>query len=121
MKSTIVLRPIPAVMLVAGVVAGAGSASAASKHSYAGPTEQSPYGPVQVTIVVTAKKITDVKATVHPSEFPSQRIEGNALPILRREVLKAQSSKVSIVSGATETSKAYITSLKGALKKAHMK
>jgi uncharacterized protein with FMN-binding domain len=57
---------------------------------------------------------------VHPPEPPSQAIESKALPILKSEVLKAQSAKIHAVSGATITSTAYIKSLKGALKKAHM-
>jgi uncharacterized protein with FMN-binding domain len=41
------------------------------------------------------------------------------LPIaLKQEVLKAQSSKIDEVSGATETSDAYIQSLQSAIKKA---
>ena len=41
-----------------------------------------------------------------------------AEPILRAEVLAAQSADVSMVSGATYTSRAYLTSLQSALDQA---
>jgi uncharacterized protein with FMN-binding domain len=96
-----------------------GTALAAAKV-YKGPSVAEQFGPVQVTIYVTGKKITNVKATVHTSDPASTAIANHALPVLKKEVLKAQSAKIHAVSGATEISKAYIKSLKGALKKAHM-
>jgi uncharacterized protein with FMN-binding domain len=119
MKRSTIIRPIPAIMITAGAALHAGGASAATQ-TYKGPTESSRFGPVQVSIVVSGKKITNVKASAHTSGSPSQAIESHALPILRSEVLKAQSAKIHVVSGATETSTAYINSLKGALKKAHL-
>lgn len=121
MKRSTMLRPIPAIIVTAGAALGSGSAMAAAKHTYAGPSTPSQWGPIQVSIVVKGKKITNVKWVAHPSEPPSQGIEGHALPILRAEVLKAQSANIQAVSGATITSNAFITSLKGALKKAHLK
>jgi len=121
MKRSTVVRPLPIVILTAGAALHGGIASAAAaKHTYAGPSTPSQWGPVQVSIVVKGKKITNVKYVVHPPEPPSQAIESHALPILRQEVLKAQSARIQAVSGATITSTAFITSLKGALKKAHM-
>jgi uncharacterized protein with FMN-binding domain len=120
MKRSTISRPIPAILITAGAVLHPGSASAATSHTYKGPSVGSIWGPVEVDLVVTGKKITNVKAITHPPEPPSQAIEAHALPILRKEVLKAQSAKIHAVSGATITSTAYIKSLKGALKKAHM-
>ena len=40
--------------------------------------------------------------------------------ILKREVLKAQSAKVQYVSGASDTSEAYKSSLQSAITKAHL-
>ena len=119
MKRSTIYRPIPAIIITAGAALNAGSAAAAAKI-YKGPAVSSTWGPVQVIITLKGKKITNVKAVVHPPEPPSQAIESHALPILKSEVLKAQSAKINAVSGATITSTAYIKSLKGALKKAHM-
>jgi uncharacterized protein with FMN-binding domain len=119
MKRLSIFRPVPAIMITAGAALQAGSASAAAQ-TYKGPPVSSTWGPVQVSIVVNGKKIINVKVSVHPSESPSQSIESHALPLLRSEVLKAQSAKIHSVSGATILSTAYIKSLKGALKKAHM-
>jgi uncharacterized protein with FMN-binding domain len=55
-----------------------------------------------------------------PDSARGQFIDERAIPILRGETLKAQSAHIDIVSGATQTSQAYIQSLKGALKKAHL-
>jgi FMN-binding protein len=49
----------------------------------------------------------------------SQFIMSQSLPILRQEFLKAQSSKIQMVSGATLTSRAFVRSLQSALLKAH--
>jgi uncharacterized protein with FMN-binding domain len=42
------------------------------------------------------------------------------VPILKREVLSAQSANIHAVSGATLTSNAYKQSLRNALSKAHL-
>ena len=93
-------------------------AATATKVTYKGPTEDMRWGTVQVSIVVKSKKITNVKATVQIHTGRSQFINENALPQLKQEVLDAQSTAVDTVSGATDTSGAYITSLQSAVKKA---
>ncbi|HZT96818.1 MAG TPA: FMN-binding protein [Chloroflexota bacterium] len=91
----------------------------AKAKAYKGPVVNMQWGPVQVTVYISGKRITNVKATA-PMERPqSNQINSIALPALRSEVLKAQSGKIHVLSGATMTSKAYIKSLHGALKKAH--
>ena len=50
----------------------------------------------------------------------SVEISNYAAPILRQEVLSAQSAKVSSVGGATYTSQGYVTSLQSALNKANL-
>jgi FMN-binding domain len=50
----------------------------------------------------------------------SQYIMSQALPLLRQEFLAAQSANVQMVSGATDTSQAFIQSLQSALLKAHV-
>jgi uncharacterized protein with FMN-binding domain len=78
------------------------------------------WGPVTVRIRVSGKRIVNVGATL-PTERPRSRtINDHAGPILRSEVLRAQSARIHAVSGATMTSQAYIKSLGSALGKAHL-
>jgi uncharacterized protein with FMN-binding domain len=86
---------------------------------FKGPTEDTRHGPVQVSIVVKSKKIVNVKASIAPDEDGrSPFLQSRAVPLLKQEVLTAQSAKIDEVSGATETSDAYIQSLQSAIKKA---
>ncbi|MCY0905387.1 FMN-binding protein [Arthrobacter sp. H14-L1] len=49
----------------------------------------------------------------------SAQISNYAAPVLRSEVLAAQSAAVQSISGATLTSEGYLTSLQAALDTAH--
>ena len=76
------------------------------------------WGPVQVEVTVAGGKITDVQ----PLEVPydngrSQEINNYAVPILRQEIIDAQSAQIDTVSGATYTSGGYRDSLQSALDK----
>ncbi len=85
-----------------------------------GAVEGTPYGPVQVRVTLAAGRITDVTAIQHPTEEQrSQEINAMALPLLRSEVLSAQSSRIDAVSGATYTSEGFVASLQSALDVAH--
>ena len=82
---------------------------------------QTQFGPVQVAIVVANGKITDVKSLQLTNEGGrSVEISNYAAPILRKEVLAAQSAKVNSVGGATYTSDGYLTSLQSALDQAKL-
>ncbi|MBT2554744.1 FMN-binding protein [Arthrobacter sp. ISL-5] len=103
--------------------AGTGAAGAAAKAggTYDGDIVQTRFGIVQVRITVKAGDITDVtalKLTDH--EGRSVQISNYAAPILRSEVLQAQSADVRTVGGATVTSDAYLTSLQAALDAANL-
>ena len=69
--------------------------------------------------MVVSGKITDVVA-LHLTDQGGRSVQlsNQAAPILRSEVLKAQSAKVNGVSGATYTSVAYLASLQAAIDKA---
>jgi uncharacterized protein with FMN-binding domain len=83
---------------------------------FTGPTVEMEYGPVQVAIDVQGGKITDVKAMQYPVDRPrSQFINSQAVPLLRSEVLQAQSANVNVISGATFTSEAFAASLQAAI------
>ena len=97
------------------------AATASAARTYTGPTASMSFGPVHVRIVVTGKRIVSVAATAPTAHPRSAFINNKAVPILRSEVLRAQSSQIHSVSGATLTSKAFYSSLLGALHAAHLK
>jgi uncharacterized protein with FMN-binding domain len=89
-------------------------------HAVQGPSTSMRWGPVQVTITVQGKRITDIKITA-PLERPRSAIINNhTIPLLRKEALQAQTAKVQLISGATMTSKAFVSSLQAAIVKAHL-
>jgi uncharacterized protein with FMN-binding domain len=84
--------------------------------TYTGPSIDAYWGLVQVQAVVQRGQITSLKMLHYPSDRrESLIINQQALPLLRNEVVRAQSAKVDVVSGATLTSQAFIQSLGGAL------
>jgi uncharacterized protein with FMN-binding domain len=86
---------------------------------YAGPAVDAYYGLVQIEAIVQNGRLASIKVLRYPSDRRTSRfINRQALPILGREVVRAQSARVSIVSGATLTSEAFIRSLDGALRQA---
>ena len=107
-----------------GTASGSSSAAGAQANAqttYAGKTVSTRYGDVQVQITVQSGKVTEVTALhLTDAERRSQMISAQAAPILRGEVLQAQSANVQTVSGATITSDAYLTSLQAALDAAHL-
>jgi len=82
-----------------------------------GPTVSTRWGPVQVEAVVSSSgQICDVDAIRSPnSHRRSVAINNNALPILHKQVMKAQSANINGVSGATVTSTGYVRSLQAIL------
>jgi uncharacterized protein with FMN-binding domain len=93
------------------------SGSAASS-SYTGSTATERFGTVTVKVTVADGKITDVSADMTARDSRSQQINTRAAALLRTEVLSAQSADVTMISGATYTSDAYLTSLQAALDQA---
>jgi uncharacterized protein with FMN-binding domain len=106
-----------------GTTGSTGAAGAAAKAggTYDGELVQTRFGTVQVQITVKAGQITDVTALkLTDAEGRSVQISNYAAPILRSEVLQAQSANVQTVGGATVTSDAYLTSLQAALDAANL-
>jgi uncharacterized protein with FMN-binding domain len=92
--------------------------SAAAGGTATGDAVDTQYGPAQVKVTVKAGKITAVQAVELQGGDPrSQAISAYAEPILRQEVLRAQSAAVDAVSGATYTSDSYLRSVQSALDK----
>ncbi|HXD80971.1 MAG TPA: FMN-binding protein [Candidatus Acidoferrum sp.] len=79
------------------------------------------FGDVQVRVVISNGRITDVQAVRLPTDrAESAYISQQVGPWLRTEVLQAQSANIDIISGATYTSQSYAQSLESALQQAHL-
>ncbi|MFF7205171.1 FMN-binding protein [Streptomyces sp. NPDC008141] len=101
-----------------GSGAGAGAGDAAPK-TVLGDVADTQYGPVQVKITVSGGRITAADAVKAPdSDANSRQIAANAVPKLNQAAVTAQSAGIDAVSGASYTSKGYITSLQSAIDKA---
>jgi uncharacterized protein with FMN-binding domain len=90
----------------------------AASGTYTGSTATERFGTVAVKVTVAGGKITDVSADMTARDSRSQQINTRAAALLRTEVLSAQSADVTMISGATYTSDAYLTSLQAALDQA---
>jgi uncharacterized protein with FMN-binding domain len=89
--------------------------------SFTGSDFPNRYGDVQVRVVISGGRITDVQAVQLPTDrAESAYISQQAGPWLRTEALQAQSANIDIISGATYTSQSYAQSLESALQQAHM-
>ena len=87
--------------------------------TYTGTAADALYGYIQVEAVVQGSKLTDVVFLQSPNDrSTSRQINSNAMPILKQEAISAQSSQVDGVSGATDSSQAFIQSLGSALQQA---
>ena len=95
------------------------AATPSTDGTFVGTVQSTRYGNVQVQVVVVGGTITDVVA-LHLTDDGgrSVQISNRAAPILRGEVLAAQSANVSNVSGATYTTQAYLLSVQSALDQA---
>lgn len=94
--------------------------STATAQTFSGQPVDTRWGPVQITIVVKAKKIIDVSAPVFPNERQrSADINQRALPLYHDEVISAQSANINGISGASYTWDGYTTSLQQAIDSAH--
>jgi uncharacterized protein with FMN-binding domain len=101
-----------------------GSSGSSSKATYKdgtynGATEDTPYGPVQIAVVVSGGKISDINFLQMPAdEGHSQEVTAFSEPLLKQETIQKQTTKIDFVSGATSTSEAYRSSLQAALDQA---
>jgi uncharacterized protein with FMN-binding domain len=120
--------PAPTVGGTTGTTTGSSSGSTSgttattaqtADGTYTGQSVSTRFGAVQVQVTVSGGQITDVAAThLTDRDRRSIDISNRAAPILRQEVLSAQSASVRMVSGATYTSEGYLTSLQSALDQA---
>ena len=82
-----------------------------------------PYGYGALSVAVTARgnRIEDVRVNgLQTAEQYSQQLAAQVIPMLRSEVLSAQSASINGISGASYTSQAYALSVQSALDKLHL-
>lgn len=92
------------------------SPPATSEKSATGATEQYGYGALSVQVTMSGAKIVNVQiGSLNTADTYSQQLAAQVVPSLRREVLTAQSARISTISGATYTSEAYAASVQSAL------
>ncbi|YCH07185.1 FMN-binding protein [Arthrobacter sp. alpha11c] len=95
---------------------GGSSAESTTAATYDGASVGTRFGTVHVQVTIQDGKITEVTPLqLTDAERKSAQISSRAAPVLRSEVLQAQSANVQTVSGATVTSEAYLSSLQAAL------
>ena len=128
-----------ALMVPAGNVLAAAQTEAAQKkkvvsvsRSVTGPVvDVDRWGQLELSIKVTVTtttvgtkktktwKVSDLSWPIYPQHTDrSAYISRQALPLLRQEVLQLKGSSIQLVSGATDTSYAFVNALRGALSKA---
>lgn len=94
-------------------------AGAGGSGTFTGNVIDTRYGPVQVSVTMSAGRMTAVEVLRLPTENRRDReIASYAVPRLTDEAIGAQSAEIDAVSGATYTSEGYIRSLQSALDEA---
>jgi uncharacterized protein with FMN-binding domain len=95
------------------------SGSAFKDGTFTGDSEDTFYGTVQIAVVVSGGKITDINFLQMPNDRGhTQEVTAFSAPLLKQETLQIQSSHIDFVSGATSTSEGYQQSLQSALNQA---
>ena len=92
---------------------------ASKDGSYTGSVVQTQFRTGQVQAVISGGKLSDVVALKLTDRGNySVQLSNQAAPMLRQEVLAAQSAHVNSIGGATYTSQGYLGSLQSALDQA---
>ena len=121
--TTTSLQAAPPSAVVAASSAASVQASNASYKdgTYTGTSADAYYGFIRVQAVISNGRLTNVEFLQYPDDHrESIEINTHAMPILKQEALSAQGAQVDGVSGATDTSQAFIESLSSALSRARV-
>jgi uncharacterized protein with FMN-binding domain len=87
--------------------------------TYTGDNESTIYGDVQIAVIVSGGKITEVNFLRMPGgEGHTNEVTAFSKPLLKQQTLKNQSANIDFVTGATQTSEGYEQSLQSALDQA---
>lgn len=112
-------RPETAATTAPATAANPVTVAAAGQYAdgtYTGPSVYAVYGQVQVQIVVNGGRVTAVNVLDYPAHTRrSQQISDAVLPRLKSQVIQNQDARVSFISGATLTVRAFASSLASAL------
>jgi uncharacterized protein with FMN-binding domain len=99
--------------------ASGGSSTTYKDGTYKGDSAETPYGTIQIAVVVSGGKISDVKFLKMPDDQPhSREVTAMAEPLLKQSTLAKQSPNIDMVSGATSDYYGYQESLQAALDQA---
>lgn len=94
-------------------------AAAYKDGAYTGSAADAIYGYIQVKATVKDGKLADVEFLQYPNDRrTSIEINSQAMPMLKQQALQVQSAKIDGVSGATDSTQAFIQSLGDALQQA---
>lgn len=98
------------------------SGTGGKARTQTGAMERYGYGELDVKVTVSGSRITNVTVpALHAPEQYSQQLAAQAIPMLKSQVMAADSARIHGISGATYTSEAYAYSLQSALDKLHFK
>ena len=98
---------------------GATHSSQYKDGTYTGSSSDAFYGYIQVSATISGGRLSDVTFLDYPHDRgTSIEINSYAMPLLKQQAIQAQSAQVDGVSGATDSSMAFIQSLGDALNQA---
>lgn len=87
--------------------------------TYVGSVADAYYGNIQVEAIISGGRLSNIRVLQYPNDrSTSIEINRQALPMLISEAISAQSANIDGISGASDTSPAFIESLRTALAKA---
>jgi uncharacterized protein with FMN-binding domain len=87
--------------------------------TYTGASEDTPYGTVQIEAIIQGGKITDIKFLQMPFDLGhSREVTAMSEPMLKDMAISRQTAQIDFVTGATDTSAGFESSLQAALDQA---
>lgn len=109
----------PATTMMGSNGSGMGMMGSMRSGTYTGLVADAFYGNVQVKVTISRGKLTNVDFLQYPNDRQTSRmINSQAMPLLAKQAITAQSAQVDGVSGASATSQAFVQSLSDALAQA---
>lgn len=113
------VTPIPVSSKPTGVLPTAQPNSPYKDGTYTGSSADAFYGNIQVQVTISGGRISTIQFLQAPNDrSTSVEINQQADPMLAQEAIQTQSATVDIISGATDTSQAFIQSMQSALSQA---
>lgn len=102
-----------------GSTSGGTTTTGAKDGTYDGNVVQTPYGPMQVEVVITGGKIASATTLQHPGgDGTSDQINAQVVPMLNNAIVQYQTVNFGNVSRATISTNSYKQSAQSALDQA---